>query len=48
MKDVVCRKAIAMLAAIVFRLAIPDYLENDEREALERLSDGDFSWFEED
>lgn len=48
MKDVVCRKAIVMLAKIVFRLAIPDYLENDEYEALERLSNDDFSWFEED
>lgn len=47
MKDVVCRKAIAMLAAIVFRLAVPD-LNNDAWEALERLSKGDFSWFEED
>ena len=47
MKDVVCRKAIAMLAAIVFRIAIRD-LENDEWAALKRLSNGDFSWYEED
>lgn len=49
MKDVVCRKAIAMLAAIVFRIAVPIRdLENDEWAALERLTNGDFSWFEED
>jgi hypothetical protein len=49
MKDVVCRKAITMLAAIVFRIAVPIRdLENDEWTALERLSHGDFSWFEED
>lgn len=49
MKDVVCRKAIVMLAKIVFRIAMPTRdLNNDEWAALERLSDGDFSWFEED
>lgn len=47
MKDVVCRKAIAMLATIIFRIAIRD-LDNDEWAALERLSHGDFSWFEEE
>lgn len=45
--DVVCRRAIVMLAKIVFRIAIRD-LENDEWAALEKLSNGDFSWFEED
>lgn len=49
MKDIVCRRAIAMLAKIIFRIAIPiRALENDEWTALARLSNGDFSLFEED
>ncbi len=49
MKDIICRKAIIMLAKVIFKLAVEaKVLENDEWEALERLSNEDFSWFMEE
>lgn len=49
MKDVICRKALILLAKVVFKLAVKaNILGNDEWVALERLSEDDFSWFEED